>query len=160
VAHNEILVDASPDAVFRVLADARCYGVWVVGSSEIRRADPEWPAPGSAFDHTVGTGPLKLADHTECLAAHRPHFIQLLAHARPFPSARVTLRLRPEGEATRVEMHEDIEPVVPRILLWPLAQPAIYLRNAESLRRLKGLAEGTTPWPTGTPESGAARGPR
>jgi uncharacterized protein YndB with AHSA1/START domain len=159
VAHNTIFVHASPEAVFRVLSDARCYGIWVVGSSDIRRADTDWPAARSAFDHTVGTGPLKLADHTEVVAADPPRFLQLLAHARPLPSALVTLRLTPRGSGTHVDMHEDLAAKLPRILLWPLTQPSIYLRNAESLRRLKGLAEGTIAWPTGTPEPGAARGP-
>lgn len=151
MAHNEIVIAAPPEAVFRVLDDARCYGVWVVGSSEIRSADPGWPGPGTVFDHTVGAGPLKLADHTEVLAADPPRFLQLLAHARPLPPARVTFRLVPEGAgATRVHMDEEIEPRLLRLLLWPLSTPAVRLRNAESLRRLKRLAEGTTAWPTGT----------
>jgi hypothetical protein len=149
VARNETLIDASPDAVFDVLRDARCYGSWVVGSSEIRAADPDWPAPGTAFDHTVGMGPLRIADHTEVLAAEEPVFLQLLAHARPFPPARVTLRLAAEPGGTRVTMVEDIEPPLVRLALWPVAEPSIRLRNAESLRRLKRLAERRMPWPSG-----------
>jgi Polyketide cyclase / dehydrase and lipid transport len=149
VAHNEILVEASAEDTFRVLADPRCYGIWVVGSSEIRRADPNWPASGTVFHHTVGVRPLRIADHTEVLAADPPRSLELLAHARPLPPARVKLVLRSEGRGTRVLMHEDLEPPLLRILLWPITQVAIKLRNAESLRRLKGLAEGTIPWPTG-----------
>jgi hypothetical protein len=152
VARNEILVDASVEETFRVLSDARCFGVWVVGSSEIRRADAHWPAPGSAFDHTVGIWPVRIADHTEVVATDAPASLELRAYARPLPPARVTLKLRPEGLATRVVMHEDIEPVPLRIALWPITQISAGLRNAESLRRLKGLAEGTIPWPTGSLE--------
>jgi hypothetical protein len=149
VARNEILVGASPEDTFRVLADPRCYGVWVVGSSEIRRADPDWPAAGTVFHHTVGVAPLRIADHTEAVAADPPRSIELLAHARPLPPARIRLVLQPEGRGTRVVMHEDVEPTLLRLLLWPVTQIAVTLRNAQSLRRLKGLAEGTIPWPAG-----------
>ena len=98
MAHNEILVAASVEDTFRVLADPRCYGIWVVGSSEIRRADPDWPAAGTAFHHTVGVRPLRMPRITpEVLAADPPVSIELLAHARPLPPARVRLVLRPEG---------------------------------------------------------------
>jgi uncharacterized protein YndB with AHSA1/START domain len=150
VARNQNLIDAPPDAVFDVLRDARCYGTWVVGSSEIRAADPGWPAPGTAFDHTVGTWPLRIADHTEVLAADPPRFLELLAHARPFPPARVSLQLDPDAGGTRVTMVEDIEPRLLRLALWPVAQPSVRLRNAESLRRLKRLAEGRARRPTGS----------
>src|SRR3954451_21888989 len=56
-------MDAPPDEVFAVLADARSYGEWVVGSKDVRAADPGFPAPGSRFPHSVGLGPL-LALHT------------------------------------------------------------------------------------------------
>jgi hypothetical protein len=142
VARNQIVVHAPPEEVFRVLEDPRCYGAWVVGSSDIRAADPDWPAPGTAFDHTVGTWPLKLADSTEVLAADPPRFLQLLAHAKPLPPARVTLRLEPvpERAGTRVVMEEDIAPALVRYAVWLPTQLAI---------RLKALAEGTMPWPGG-----------
>jgi Polyketide cyclase / dehydrase and lipid transport len=142
MARNEIHVQASQEAVWDVLADARCYGVWVVGSSTIRAADPEWPAVGAAFDHTLGVWPLRLADHTESLVAEAPVELRLRAHARPLPPADVTLRLVPEDDGTRVIMIEDIAPVLLRLALWPTTQPAVWLRNTESLRRLKALAEG------------------
>jgi Polyketide cyclase / dehydrase and lipid transport len=149
VARNEITIAAAPDAVWTVLADARCYGVWVVGSSAIRAADPDWPAPFTAFDHRVGLGPFGLEDCTEVMAAEPGSWLQLRAHARPLPPARVSLDLRPEGARTRVVMREEVDPAALRLALWPLSEPAVRLRNAGSLRRLKGLAEGTIPWPTG-----------
>ena len=36
MAENHAYIDAPPDAVFDVLADARSYAHWVVGSSEVR----------------------------------------------------------------------------------------------------------------------------
>ena len=149
MARNEIIARTSPEAVFEVLADARCYGEWVVGSSEIRAADPEWPAAGSAFDHRVGVGPLKSADCTEVLASRPPTYLQLLAHAKPLPAARVTIELAAADGGTRITMLEDVESPFWRRLLWPLIQPATWLRNVESLRRLRALAEGRAERPTG-----------
>jgi polyketide cyclase/dehydrase/lipid transport protein len=148
VARNEIHISATPDAVYDVLADARCYGVWILGSSTIRAADPEWPAPGTAFDHTVGQWPLRLADHTECVEEESRVRLRLRAHARPLPPADIELRLVPESDGTRVIMVEDIAPRLLRLALWPTTQPAVWLRNTESLRRLKALAEGRIPRPT------------
>ena len=67
MAHNEIDMDVPAEKVFAVLSDPRSFARWVVGSREIRRADPDWPAVGTAFDHKV-PGIAKLmssADHKE-----------------------------------------------------------------------------------------------
>ena len=149
MARNQIIVSAPPEAVFEVLADARCYGQWVVGSSEIRAADPEWPAPGTAFDHRVGVGPLKTADCTEVLSSQAPRYLELLAHASPLPPARVRLELSPEDGGTRITMLEDVDDPVLRKVLWPVVQPTTWIRNLESLRRLRALAEGRSPRPSG-----------
>jgi uncharacterized protein YndB with AHSA1/START domain len=149
VARNEIMVGAPPEAVFDVLADARCYGEWVVGSSEIRAADPEWPAAGAVFDHKVGVGPLKTADCTEVLSSQPPSRLELLAHARPLPAARIAIELTPQDGGTRVTIHEDVDSAALRKVLWPVVQPATWIRNHESLRRLRALAEGRAPRPSG-----------
>jgi hypothetical protein len=46
-------------------------------------------------------------------------------------------------------MYEDVDPLLVRLALSPLTEPVVTIRNAESLRRLQGLAEGTIEWPTG-----------
>ncbi len=143
MARNETFIDAPPEAVFDVLADPRTYGEWVVGSSEIRAADGHWPAPGSKFDHSVGIQPLVIKDHTEVVAARPPVMLELRARARPLPTARVTLHLQPDGDGTRVTMIEDPANWMLNLLAGPAGHLAIRLRNSESLRRLKALAEGT-----------------
>jgi carbon monoxide dehydrogenase subunit G len=50
MARTTIEVDAAPDAVWQVLADASAFGDWVVGTSGISRADATWPQPGSALE--------------------------------------------------------------------------------------------------------------
>ena len=56
-----------PAAVWAALADPGGYGYWVVGSKLIRDADPDWPAPGTRFHHTIGFGPFTVEDHTVAL---------------------------------------------------------------------------------------------
>ena len=150
MARNETFVNAPPEAVFDVLADPRTYSEWVVGSREVRAADENWPAPGTAFDHSVGTAPLVIKDYTEVVRARAPVMLELRAHARPLPSGRVTIQLQPEGDGTRVTMIEDPAHWLLNLMAGPLGHLAIRLRNVESLRRLKGLAEGTKPRPRGT----------
>jgi len=141
MARNEISIAAAPEDVFSVLSDPRSYSHWVVGSREVRASDEAWPERGTAFDHTVGTGPLGLKDHTVVEEVDPPHLLRLRARARPLPSATVTLRLVREAEGTRFTMIE--EPAFPlgSLAIGPLGHAIIRVRNAESLRRLKRLAE-------------------
>lgn len=149
MAHNEIVVHVSPDRVFDVLSDPRAYARWVVGSQAIRSADPGWPAPGSSFDHAVGVGPLRLKDHSSVLECDRPRRLRLLVMARPLSRAFVTLTLHREGSGTRVEMEEVAADGRSRLLFNPLTDPLVRLRNTQSLRRLKRIAEGDERVPPG-----------
>lgn len=156
MAHNEIHVKASPEAVFDVLADPRSFARWVVGSRKIRRADPDWPAPDAAFDHAVGFGPFVLKDHSCVEECERPHLLRLLVKLRPVSRAHVTLRLKADGHGTHIAMDEYAADMRSRLLFNRLTDPLVRLRNAESLRRLKALAEETEPMPTGPlPSTGA-----
>ena len=149
MARNEISIAAPPEAVFDLLADPRAYGKWVVGSREIRAADESWPAPGSAFDHSVGKAPLVIKDDTSVVDSQPPVMLELRARARPLPTARITLHLQPYGRGTRVTMIEEPTNRVLRMAGGHLLHAAVRIRNRESLRRLKALAEGTTPRPSG-----------
>jgi uncharacterized protein YndB with AHSA1/START domain len=142
MARNEVFISAPPRAVFDVLADPVTYSDWVVGSAEIRDRDEEWPEPGSAFAHTVGKGPLRIKDETRVIDAEPPVMLKLRARARPLPSASITFHLQPEGDGTRLTMIE--QPANPLLSLFagPLGHAAIAVRNRETLRRLKEIAEG------------------
>jgi uncharacterized protein YndB with AHSA1/START domain len=140
MARNERFMPVPPEAVWDALADPGGYGYWVVGSKEVRDADPQWPAPGSRFHHTVGFGPLDVRDHTVVLEAERPRRLRLRAKARPFGTARVTLEMTPEDGGTRVRMHERPDGVSSLLAVNPLVQLLVQGRNAESLMRLEELA--------------------
>jgi uncharacterized protein YndB with AHSA1/START domain len=149
MAHNEIDIDAPPDTVFDVLANPASYGHWVAGARKVHAADPEWPAPGSVFVHTQGWGPLPLlADLSAVLESRRPELLRMRVQARPFTVAHVTLRLHAQDGGTRVEMDEVAANLASMTTMNPLTDPLIRLRNAESLRRLKRMAEGKDPVPS------------
>jgi uncharacterized protein YndB with AHSA1/START domain len=129
-----------PEAVWDALADAGGFGYWVVGSKEIRDADPEWPAPGSRFHHTIGFGPFEISDHTVALAAERPGLIRVRAKARPLGTARVTLKMTELDGGTLVRMTENPDGLTSLLAVNPLIQLLTFGRNAESLMRLEELA--------------------
>jgi hypothetical protein len=127
--------------VFDVLADPESYGYWVPGSSKIRYADPDWPAPGSEFGHTQGVYGVGVKDTTAVVAAERPRTIVLEARFRPFAVNKVELRLSPSGDGTKVVMTEYPTGGIAAPLHNPLMELALKLRNVEALRRLRRLAE-------------------
>jgi hypothetical protein len=145
VARNETFIAASPDRVYEVLSDPESYGHWVVGSREIRSAHSDWPATGTSFEHASGPPLLGAEDETSVTDTLVPVMLELHAQVRPYPGARVTLYLQPEGDGTRVIMIEDPASPVLNLLIGPLGHALIKLRNVESLRRLKELAECPTP---------------
>ena len=130
MATNERYMAVSPQAVWEVLADPAGYGYWVVGSKIIRDAEPDWPAPGSRFHHTIGVGPLTVSDHTVSLEAAAPRLLKLRAKGRPAGTATGTV----------VRMTENPDGVYAALALNPLVHVATKLRNAESLMRLEELA--------------------
>jgi uncharacterized protein YndB with AHSA1/START domain len=140
VASNRRFIDAPPEAVWDALADPGSYGYWVVGSKLIRDAEPGWPAPGTKFHHTIGVGPLTVADHTESLESEPPRRLRMRAKGRPVGTATVTLELTPSGGGTVVEISEQLDGLTAPLALVPVVHVLTKLRNAESLMRLEELA--------------------
>ena len=141
MGRSTLVMAAPPSDVWEILAEPEHYAHWVVGSSEVRGWDDEWPAPGSRFHHRVGAKPLTIADNTEVLEASEPHLLVLRARTRPLGVARVELRLEPHPAGTLVTMIEDPDVPLGGLLTPPPLHALIRLRNGESLRRLRALAE-------------------
>ena len=137
----ETYIDAPPEKVFAVLSDPDSYGYWVVGSERIRGADPDWPAPGTRFHHSVGFGPFTIDDHTECRDVEEPRMIELRAKSRPLGTASIRMELEPEAGGTRVRMREDPGDLVTAFVFNPLTHLLVRGRNEKSLQRLAELAE-------------------
>ncbi len=140
MASNTRFMPVPPGAVWDVLADAGNYGYWVAGSKLIRDADPDWPAPGSKFHHTIGVGPLKLSDHTVALETEQPHRLKLRAKGRPLGTASVTMTMTPKTGGTVVRMTETPDGIYSVMALNPLVHLLTLARNSESLMRLEELA--------------------
>ncbi len=134
-------IAAPPERVFAVLSDPRSYEYWVVGSKEIRHWDPDFPAVGTSFHHTFLIGPVPVRDSTTVLEADPPRRLLLRARARPTGIAHVALDLEARDGGTEVSIREWPVEGIAKTLHSPLQDKLIQIRNVESLRRLKRLAE-------------------
>jgi uncharacterized protein YndB with AHSA1/START domain len=141
VSVTETYVNASPSAVFDVLSDPCSYQHWVVGATRTRKADARWPQRGTKFHHTQGFFGIGLPDNTEVVEVERPRKLVLEARIRPFAVNKVELRMRRQGKGTHVTMIEYPTGGIAEKLDNPLMHVALHLRNVESLRRLRRMAE-------------------
>ena len=140
MATSERFMPVPPEAIWDALADSGSYGYWVVGSKAIRDADPQWPAPGTCFHHTIGVGPMTVRDHTESLVAEAPRLLRIRAKGRPLGTAKVTLQMTPRDGGTLVRMTETADGPTAMLAVNPLVHLFTKARNAESLMRLEELA--------------------
>ena len=135
-------INATPEQIFAVLTDATTYEYWVVGCKEIRAVEPEWPAAGAAFHHTVGGGPVTIKDETRIRRIDEPKLLELDAHAWPAGKARVTMIVEGKGRRSRVQMLEEPTSGPAKWVHNPLLDAAAHARNTVCLKRLARLAEG------------------
>ncbi|MDO9352174.1 MAG: SRPBCC family protein [Solirubrobacteraceae bacterium] len=133
-------IAASPDDVWAVLADARSYAFWVVGSHDVPKFDATWPAIGSTFHHVQGHGPFKLSDTTTVVECQPGRRLLLEVRIRPFLTGPVELVLEPDGEGTCVSLTERAEGGLGGFFPGFVTGPPIAVRNAAALRRLAGMA--------------------
>jgi uncharacterized protein YndB with AHSA1/START domain len=138
---NEIHIEATPERVFEVLADASSYEDWVVGASDIRDVQGAWPQEGATFHHTQFVPRVGLKDTTSVLEERRPGYICLCVRARPLVVGKVEMKMEARNGGTRTEMVETPVGGLLGKIHNPLFDVGLKLRNAESLRRLKKLAE-------------------
>ena len=136
MATVERFIDATPEQVFALLADAPAYGRFVVGAKEVRTHDPAWPAKGTELHHTSGLGPLQVRDRTRVEAVDPPARLELLAGLRPLGQARVVFTLRPVGDGTLLRIEEAFASGPLRRLPAGITDRMIAARNLEVLRRV------------------------
>jgi uncharacterized protein YndB with AHSA1/START domain len=146
MATVETYVEAPPERCFEVLSDPRSFAYWVVGSKQVRTADPDWPAPGSRFHHTTALG---IKDHTvvEEIDPHRR--LRLRARMRPLGTAFVTIHMQPQNGGSRLRIEEGPADLVSRLVFNPVFDRLLRSRNEISIERLKDLAEGRVQIPPG-----------
>lgn len=138
---NAIVIEAPPEEVFAVLADAERYVEWVVGTADTTAMDDAWPAPGSRLRYRVGIGPLGFSDVTEVVEARPPSGMVLRARMRPFGTTEIELALGPEPRGTRLQMREEPVSGLVRATHTRLTDAVLGRRNEAALGRLRRLVE-------------------
>lgn len=141
MATVETQTSATPERVFEILSRPELYEDWVVASADLRAAEDEWPAVGATFHHTQFVPKVGLKDTTSVLDSDPPRYLCLCVRARPLVVAKVELFMHPHGGGTRIEMIEVPVGGLVGKLNNPAVELSLKLRNTESLRRLKKLAE-------------------
>jgi uncharacterized protein YndB with AHSA1/START domain len=142
VARNEIRIAASREAVFAVLADPERYADWILGTSETRGANGDWPAEGSSLRYRAGIGPIALSDATEVIESDPPRRLLLRARMRPFGETAIELELEPEDTGTRLVMTEEPVEGLVDATHNPVTDAVLSKRNEVTLERLRSLVEG------------------
>ena len=141
-SRNEAWFNTTPDAIWRYVGDARTYPDWVVGAAESRKVDAEYPQPGATLHHTQGVPKFGLKDTSTVVDADPPADLELEVRIRPFAVNGVRFILRGDGNGrTHVTMLEWPKSGFMARLMGPLFVPALKVRNAETLRRLRSLSE-------------------
>ena len=138
MAVNSIDIVAPQRAVWSVLADPRLYANWVVGASATRRVEGNWPAVGSVLHHTQALG---VSDTTSVLESAPPWRMVMEARIRPVAVMKVSVDLDGYGEETHLVLREEVVGGAVAVLPKASVDWLIWLRNRESVRRLKELAE-------------------
>lgn len=124
-------------AIFSVLRDGRSYARWVVGTSEIRDVDESWPQPGARLHYRVGWGPAKKDDETRVMRLADGSELELEAVGRPLGAARVDFRIDTVRDGCLVTIIEHPSKGLLSTLHNPGFEALVFLRNAETLRRLE-----------------------
>lgn len=140
-------IDAPPSDVFAVLADPETYPEWLIGASEIRDVDNNWPSPGSKFHHMVGVKPFVIPDSTEVIDVEPDRRLKLRVRSRPLLVAEATFELVGDDERCVVTLTE--EPAFRPLgdVIRPITDPLIHVRNHRSLRRLADVVRSRVPSP-------------
>ncbi len=147
MAVRNVLVSASPQDVWAVLADGWSYDRWVVGTTAIRGVDRDWPAEGTSLEYTVGLGPVHLDDLTTVRIAEPRRRLELEANAWPLGTARISIEVLPWGQDSVVVIDEHPLRGPGWHLQNPLLEMALSLRNRRMVHNLAELVESRVPAP-------------
>ena len=132
----------TPEEVFRALADPWVFPTWVVGASRLRGADGHFPEPGSRLHHSVGVWPFVLNDETAVEEWDPPRRFVIEAKTRPVGTERVVMEVQPRGSGCVVRMEERAITGIASRIPTVIADPILWIRNREALRRLEWVARG------------------
>ncbi|MHC2998682.1 SRPBCC family protein [Microbacterium sp. HJ5] len=149
MSRNVRVLRCTPEDVFEVLSDGWLYPSWVVGASRMRDVDERWPATGSELHHSFGTWPVLIDDKTVVEECDPPRRMVVRARGWPIGEARVTIDVKPRGDACVVRIQEEAVAGPGRFVPDFVMDPMLHWRNDETLHRLAYLAEGRAQRPVG-----------
>ena len=142
MAKNVRILPCRPEDVFDVLRDGWLFTTWVVGASRMRGQDATWPAVGTRIHHSFGVWPFVIDDTTTVEVWDPPRAMTIRPKGWPIGEARVQLTVEEHRRGCKVTIVENAiagpGSYVPDLLM----QPAIWVRNRETLRRLGWVAAG------------------
>jgi uncharacterized protein YndB with AHSA1/START domain len=142
MTENECLIRASIDDVFAVLTDGWTYSAWVVGASRVRAVEKNWPQPGSSIHHSVGVWPLVIDDASTVEEYEPRRFLRLKVRAWPTGEGRVEFEAKDQAGQCHLTMREHAVKGPAALIPQAVIDPILSVRNTETLRRLRLLAEG------------------
>lgn len=142
MAKNVRNLHCRPEDVFDVLADGWLFTTWVVGASRMRGQDVDFPAVGTQLHHSFGTWPFVIDDVTTVLEWDPPRRMVIQPKGWPIGEARVELVVEEHRRGCRVTIIEEAVAGPGALVPDFVMQPAIWIRNRETLRRLQWVAEG------------------
>ncbi|GAA2587407.1 SRPBCC family protein [Actinomadura fulvescens] len=130
---------APREAVWAALADGARYADWVVGTREILREDPAWPAVGSQIEFAVGWGPLKYRNRTVVRICEPLDRLELEIKMGLLGAVRVAFQLLPWGEGAVLIVDEHPLRGISAGLHGPPGEVVLSLRNRLMLRNLTAI---------------------
>ncbi|MFE1029059.1 SRPBCC family protein [Streptomyces sp. NPDC058818] len=135
------LIQASPAAVWDVLADGDRYVEWVVGPSEVVPKAGQWPQVGATIAYEVRLGPVRLNNESVVRHCVEGSVLELEAKAGRLGTARIAIELRPWGEQCLVIVDEHPLRGPGGLLHNVGVEALIQVRHRAMLARLAKLCE-------------------
>ncbi|WP_031048950.1 SRPBCC family protein [Streptomyces sp. NRRL F-5650] len=135
------LIQATPEAVWDVLADGDAYVQWVVGPSKVTPRDGRWPQVGATIAYEVRLGPLLLDNESVVRRCVEGSVLELEAKAGRLGTARIAVELRPWGEQCLVIVDEHPLRGPGGLLHNVGVEALIQVRHRAMLARLAKLCE-------------------
>jgi uncharacterized protein YndB with AHSA1/START domain len=132
---------ATPQDVWRVLADPWRFAAWVVGAAGVDDADERWPAQGARMRYRVGAWPVLFPATSEVTGSTAGAELALRGDLGAGGAVELVLRLHDDPPGTRIAIAEDVVAGPARLLPRRVRAAVISARNRETLRRLALLAE-------------------
>ncbi|WP_395576456.1 SRPBCC family protein [Streptomyces sp. BK79] len=135
------LVQASPAAVWDVLANGDLYVEWVVGPSEVTPKSGQWPQVGATIAYEVRLGPLRLNNESVVRRCEEGSVLELEAKAGRLGTGRIAIELRPWGENCLVIVDEHPLRGPGGLVHNAAVEALIQVRHRAMLARLAKLCE-------------------